>query len=212
MKRLTSRADSPSVAPSHLFPRRSIIRLLTIGIILSFTSQTITSCIFDSPNDSFYRTLWVSGEAPFSNPVETAFFGDEDSHGPDFSGSDGGSGGESGGGSEGESSFGDSDGGSGFSSDPLTRGTLTIEFLCGSNVRVTATGAVGSYGTYDHHGTTAYFSGLHLTYHSGIPDTTPAVIILEEAHRTDDLLLISWHYSGSAVSYTTRLLRKSSYE
>lgn len=191
MKRLTSRADSPSVAPSHLFPRRSIIRLLTIGIILSFTSQTITSCIFDSPNDSFYRTLWVSGEAPFSNPVETAFFGDEDSHGPDFSGSDGGS---------------------GFSSDPLTRGTLTIEFLCGSNVRVTATGAVGSYGTYDHHGTTAYFSGLHLTYHSGIPDTTPAVIILEEAHRTDDLLLISWHYSGSAVSYTTRLLRKSSYE
>ena len=191
MKRLTSRSDSPSVAPSHLFQRRSIIRLLTIGIILSFTSQTITSCIFDSPNDSFYRTLWVSGEAPFSNPVETAFFGDEDSHGPDFSGSDGGS---------------------GFSSDPLTRGTLTIEFLCGSNVRVTATGAVGSYGTYDHHGTTAYFSGLHLTYHSGIPDTTPAIIILEEAHRTDDLLLISWHYSGSAVSYTTRLLRKSSYE
>ena len=191
MKRLTSRADSPSVAPSHLFPRRSIIRLLTIGIVLSFTSQTITSCIFDSPNDRFYRTLWVSGEAPFSNPVETAFFGDEDSHGPDFSGSDGGS---------------------GFSSDPLTRGALTIEFLCGSNVRVTATGAVGSYGTYDHHGTTAYFSGLHLTYHSGIPDTTAAVIILEEAHRTDDLLLINWHYSGSAVSYTTRLLRKSSYE
>lgn len=191
MKRLTSRADSPSVAPSHLFPRRSIIRLLTIGIVLSFTSQTITSCIFDSPNDSFYRTLWVSGEAPFSNPVETAFFGDEDSHGPDFSGSDGGS---------------------GFSSAPLTRGTLTIEFLCGSNVRVTATGAVGSYGTYDHHGTTANFSGLHLTYHSGIPDTTPAIIVLEEAHRTDDLLLISWHYSGSAISYTTRLLRKSSYE
>ena len=191
MKRLTSRADSPSAASLYLFPRRSIIRLLTIGIILSFTSQTITSCIFDSPNDRFYRTLWVSGEAPFSNPVETAFFGDEDSHGPDFSGSDGGS---------------------GFSSDPLTRGTLTIEFLCGSNVRVTATGAVGSYGTYDHHGTTAYFSGLHLTYHSGIPDTTAAVIILEEAHRTDDLLLINWHYSGSAVSYTTRLLRKSSYE
>ena len=199
MKRLTSRADSPSAASLYLFPRRSIIRLLTIGIILSFTSQTITSCIFDSPNDSFYRTLWVSGEAPFSNPVETAFFGDEDSHGPDFSGS----GGESGGGS---------DGGSGFSSDPLTRGTLTIEFLCGSNVRVTATGAVGSYGTYDHHGTTAYFANLRLTYHSDVPDTTPVVIVLEEAHRTDDLLLISWHYSGSAVSYTTRLLRKSSYE
>lgn len=198
MKRLTSRADSPSAAPPHLISERFLLRLSTLGILLSFVSQMLTSCIFDSPNDRFYRTLWVSGEAPFGNAGETAVFGDEDGHGSGFSGSDGGS------------SPGDSDGGS--SSGPLTRGTLTIEFLCGSNVCVTATGAVGSYGTYDTYGTTAYFANLRLTYHSDVPDTTPVVIVLEEAHRTDDLLLISWHYSGSAVSYTTRLVRKGSYE
>ena len=86
---------------------------------------------------------------------------------------------------------------------------LTLEFLCGGSVCVYATGAVGSYGTYDTHGTTAYFTDLRLTYHN---NDTPTVIIIEEAHRTDDLLLISWHYSGSATSYSTRMVRKSSYD
>lgn len=96
----------------------------------------------------------------------------------------------------------------GSSRDELI-GKMTIEFLCGGSVTVTATGATGSYGTYDFHDTTAYFSNLRLTYMTG---STPIVIILEEAHRTDDLLLISWHYYGSKVSGTTRLVRKGSYE
>lgn len=85
---------------------------------------------------------------------------------------------------------------------------LTLEFLCGNSVCVKATGAAGSYGTYDSHDLTAYFHKLRLSFVSG---DSPATIVLEEAHRTDDLLLVSWHYSGSAVSYTTRLVRRSSY-
>ena len=91
----------------------------------------------------------------------------------------------------------------------ITPHGLTLEFLCGGSVCVYSTGAVGSYGTYDTHGTTAYFTDLRLTYHN---NGTPTVIIIEEAHRTDDLLLISWHYSDSATSYSTRMVRKSSYD
>lgn len=90
-----------------------------------------------------------------------------------------------------------------------TDGKITIEFLCGNTVRVTATGATGTYGTYDTHGLTAYFSALRLTYIIG---EIPVTVVFEEAHRTDDMLLVSWHYEGSGISYTTRLVRRSLYE
>ena len=62
-----------------------------------------------------------------------------------------------------------------------------------------------TYCTYVPHGNTAHFANLRLNSYL---DSTPLVIILEEAHRTDDLLLLNWHYSDSPVSYTSRLIRK----
>lgn len=32
--------------------------------LMSFILSTATSCIFDAPNDKFYRTLWKSDEVP----------------------------------------------------------------------------------------------------------------------------------------------------
>ena len=148
----------------------------------------LTSCIYDAPGDRFYRTLWTSSEATFY----TAGTNDGTDIGTDIVTE--------------VSTAGDTD--SDTAADITPHG-LTLEFLCGGSVCVYATGAVGSYGTYDTHGTTAYFTDLRLTYHN---DGTPTVIIIEEAHRTDDLLLISWHYSGSATSYSTRMVRKSSYD
>ena len=148
----------------------------------------LTSCIYDAPGDRFYRTLWTSSEATFN----TAGTNDATDIGTDIATE--------------VSTAGDTD--IGTAAD-ITPHRLTLEFLCGGSVRVYATGAVGSYGTYDTHGTTAYFTDLRLTYHN---NGTPTVIIIEEAHRTDDLLLISWHYSGSATSYSTRMVRKSSYD
>lgn len=107
---------------------------------------------------------------------------------------------------------------------------LTIEFLCGGNISAKADNAAGSYGSYQPSGETAWFTGLHL-----ILDNSPAsdaiaddssqteeqdrtettregLIIIEEAHRTNDILLISWHYSGSSVTHSTRLHRLSSYQ
>ena len=146
---------------------------------------TLSSCIYDSPNDNFYRTLWVSEEPPFSEL--------------------------------------------GQSSD----GRITIEFLCGGSISVTATGAAGSYGTYQPYGNTAYFAGLTLTYYGdgaaiistyreakegdrndtkSATDNDTAKIVMEEAHRTGDILLVSWHIEGSPTSYSTRFSRRSSYE
>ena len=143
----------------------------------------LSSCIYDSPNDNFYRTLWVSEEAPFSELGQTS------------------------------------------------DGRITIEFLCGGSISVTATGAAGSYGTYQTFGNTAYFAGLTLTYYGdqaaiistyreaeddeGTKATYAsdlAILIIEEAHRTDDILLVSWHREGSPTSYSTRFSRRSSYE
>ena len=143
----------------------------------------LSSCIYDSPNDNFYRTLWVSEEAPFSEIGHT------------------------------------------------TEGRITLEFLCGGSISVTATGATGSYGTYQPYGNTAYFAGLTLTYYgdgASIISTyreakydesskatyasDPAMLIIEEAHRTGDILLVSWHREGSPTSYSTRFVRRSSYE
>ena len=145
----------------------------------------LSSCIYDSPNDNFYRTLWVSEEAPFSELGQTS------------------------------------------------DGRITIEFLCGGSISVTATGAAGSYGTYQTFGNTAYFVGLTLscyghgaeiisTYREAkegdsndtksATDNDTAKIVMEEAHRTGDILLVSWHIEGSPTSYSTRFSRRSSYE
>lgn len=148
----------------------------------------LTSCIYDAPGDRFYRTLWTSSEATFY----TAGTNNATDIGTDIATE--------------VSTAGDTDIGTAAG---ITPHRLTLEFLCGGSVCVYATGAVGSYGAYDTHGTTAYFTDLRLTYHN---NGTPTVIIIEEAHRTDDLLLISWHYSGSATSYSTRMVRKSSYD
>ena len=148
----------------------------------------LTSCIYDAPGDRFYRTLWTSSEATFY----TAGTNDGTDIGTDIA-------------IEVSTACSTNIG----TAAGITPHGLTLEFLCGGSVCVYATGAVGSYGTYDTHGTTAYFTDLRLTYHN---DGTPTVIIIEEAHRTDDLLLISWHYSGSATSYSTRMVRKSSYD
>ena len=145
----------------------------------------LSSCIYDSPNDNFYRTLWVSEEAPFSELGQTS------------------------------------------------DGRITIEFLCGGSISVTATGAAGSYGTYQTFGNTAYFVGLTLTCYGhgaeiistyreakegdsndtkSATDNDTAKIVIEEAHRTGDILLVSWHIEGSPTSYSTRFSRRSSYE
>ena len=145
----------------------------------------LSSCIYDSPNDNFYRTLWVSEEAPFSELGQTS------------------------------------------------DGRITIEFLCGGSISVTATGAAGSYGTYQTFGNTAYFVGLTLTCYGhgaeiistyreakegdsndtkSATDNDTAKIVMEEAHRTGDILLVSWHIEGSPTSYSTRFSRRSSYE
>ena len=180
----------------------------------------LTSCIYDAPGDQFYRTLWASAEAPFYTAganddtdiitdiaayVDTA--GDTDSD-TDIATE--------------ASTAGSTDSDTDIATESSTAGNtnigtaagitphgLTLEFLCGGSVCVYATGAVGSYGAYDTHGTTAYFADLRLTYYNS---GSPIIIFIEEAHRTDDLLLISWHYSGSATSYSTRMVRKSSYD
>ena len=145
----------------------------------------LSSCIYDSPNDNFYRTLWVSEEPPFSELSQPS------------------------------------------------DGRITIEFLCGGSISVTATGAAGSYGTYQTFGNTAYFVGLTLTCYGhgaeiistyreakegdsndtkSATDNDTAKIVMEEAHRTGDILLVSWHIEGSPTSYSTRFSRRSSYE
>jgi len=88
-------------------------------------------------------------------------------------------------------------------------GGLTIEFLCGNSVKASAPGYAGSYGTYTFHDNTARFENLSL---SSCINGSPIVIIIEEAHRTDDLLLIIWHHSDSEISHNMTLRRRSSYK
>lgn len=82
---------------------------------------------------------------------------------------------------------------------------LTIGFLCGGSISIQADNAAGSYGQYDAHDMTAYFTELHLVMDQG-------TIIIEEAHRSNDRTLISWHYTESPISYSTTLHRLSSYK
>lgn len=147
---------------------------LTCAQIITFIFMALLmqSCIYDAPDDRFYRTLWTTEEPPFGDSLAAMAEGNTSNE---------------------------------------SDGRLTIEFLCGGTVSVTATGAVGTIGTYDTYGETAYFANLRLNYQSGMRGSDPIVIILEEAHRTDDLMLISWHVSGSDTSYTTRLVRQKRY-
>lgn len=181
------------------------LRISVLLFLLLFTN----SCIYDEPDDQFYRTLWVCEEW---KEVTRGFGEVENNHDRSadrrYKRSIGDGTGESAdglseaqNGEETESNLGDE-----VPDGPPSR--LTIDFLCDGKVRVTATGASGSYGNYEHHGNTAYFHNTSLSYPC---DGNPIVIVIEEAHRTHDLLLISWHYSGSDISYSTRLVRKSSY-
>lgn len=234
MKRLTSRADSPSAATRHLLSGRETLRFFIFA-----ASSGLTSCVLVDTEDPFYRTLWVAEADPVNEIIvsfpewqqEQISVSDDMVYG-----------------SEGSDTYVISDGSSESQSDVITdtiagdeavskaksemgastafwsqsssdddtprqtgstTGKITIEFLCGNNVRVTAAGASGTSGTYDAHGLTAYFSALRLTYLIG---ETPVTVVFEEAHRTNDLLLVSWHYEGSGISYTSRLVRRSSYE
>ena len=112
-----------------------------------------------------------------------------------------------------------------WTSEEAPLGAITLEFLCESNISIKGNGAVGSYGTYQTSGTTAYFSSLKLhldlkrftgTGHEALNsiNTDPmdkVTIIIEEGHRTDDRLSIKWHFSGSDISYSTNMTRRSSY-
>lgn len=181
------------------------LRISVLLFLLLFTN----SCIYDEPDDQFYRTLWVCEEW---KEVARGFGEVENNHDSsadrrykksigDGTGESADSLSEAQNGEETESNLGDE-----VPDSPPSR--LTIDFLCDNKVSVTATGASGSFGTYEHHGNTAYFHNTSLSYPC---DGNPVVIVIEEAHRTHDLLLISWHYSGSDISYSTRLVRKSSY-
>lgn len=113
-----------------------------------------------------------------------------------------------------------------WTSDEPPLGSITLEFLCEGNVCIISECGVGSYGKYETFDHTAYFSSLRMQYYTnrldGLTDESVChleqnpeglvTIVLEEAHRTDDLLLISWHFSESAISHSTRLVRRSSYE
>ena len=168
-------------------------------ITLSTAATISTSCIYDAPGDKFYRTLWTSEETlPAYETIAT--------HKEPISGSD---------------------------AEPALCG-ITLEFLCGGSVSIKAEGAAGSYGKYEFHGATAYFSNLSLKYgsfnrsagydtgggpgsiagdkESTIAGDNASTIIIEEAHRNGDTLLLYWHYLGSDISHITNLIRKSSYD
>ena len=106
----------------HNFNKAAIVAALF------FTS----SCIFDAPNDQFYRTLWTTSEAPLSG--------------------------------------------------------LTIEFKCEGYISAsTETDSCGLLGTYHPNGATACFSNLNVYF-----DTY--TIAIDEAHRSNDIMLISWRF------------------
>lgn len=86
---------------------------------------------------------------------------------------------------------------------------ITLEYLCGNSVCIKADGAAGSYGKYESDGTRSRFRDLSLTYDIG---GTAVVVIIEEATRNGDRLLLSWHNSKSRVAQFTSMKRLSSYE
>ena len=89
-----------------------------------------------------------------------------------------------------------------------TSGDVTLEFLCDGCVCVRAAGAAGSYGTYEPHGTTAFFSNLSLNGYRG---ESPFTIEIKEADRMGDRLCVMWCYVGSMETFVVEMTRKSSY-
>ena len=91
---------------------------------------------------------------------------------------------------------------------------FTLEFLCNGSITAQASNAAGSFGTYEHEGFTAYFTGLRLTMN----DST---ILIREAHRTGDTLTVIWHFDDSGTTYgyfgdsgttyATKMVRLSGY-
>lgn len=74
-----------------------------------------------------------------------------------------------------------------WESDPETPfGTVTLEFLCGGQVAVSAPGCIGSFGRYIPSGTSATLDGLSLTV-----DGIEAAIT--HAVRNGDSLTLTWH-------------------
>ena len=92
------------------------------------------------------------------------------------------------------------------SSEAPTDG-MTLEFLCGNQIiaKAKAKASVPALGTYDPIGNTAYFSGLDIAFED-------RVLIIEEACRNDDRLLISWHYSNGNESFSTQMHRLQPYK
>lgn len=83
-----------------------------------------------------------------------------------------------------------------WESDPDTPfGTVTLEFLCGGQVAVSAPGCIGSFGRYIPSGTSATIDGLSLTV-----DGIEAAIT--HAVRNGDSLTLTWYNvtDGGTVS------------
>ena len=94
---------------------------------------------------------------------------------------------------------------------------LTLSFEGSGHIEaqmICSSGQVESSGAYEVYDMTACFTGLQVAYGS-------YTVVIEEAHRTDDLLLITWHIAESfygigsgpegfdtpGISFSTRLYR-----
>ena len=162
MKRLTSLAASPSASYFG--------RLLLMVLVVPFG---LSSCIYDSYEDEFYRTLWVAEN----------FIGGSSTNDPKGNSSEG---------LEGISSNGPS---------RASCSKVTLEFLCGGSVSIQADGAIGSYGTYQADGTRAEFKNLTLTYQTG--SATTVFIIEEATRKDDKLQLNWHNTKSRAAQFTT---------
>lgn len=92
-----------------------------------------------------------------------------------------------------------------WESDESPFGEVTLEFLCNDEIVVTSTSAAGSYGTYEHDGTSARFTGLTLT-------DDEKMITIYEGHRNDDILFITWTETESGETGQTQMHRLSAYK
>ena len=95
-----------------------------------------------------------------------------------------------------------------WTSDEFPYGQITLEFLCDNYVSIKGDEAIGSYGHYDIASETAVFHSLELMYDRG----ETIEIIIDEAHRSGDIMQISWHISSSDKLYASTMRRLSSYK
>lgn len=117
--------------------------------ICAMAAFFLTSCIYDSAGDKFYRTLWTSDD------------------------------------------------------DQL--GKITIEFLCGNQVRSCSPLAAGSYCSYESDDTNVRFEHLTLTYDN-------ALVTFIDGWRDGDILHLIWKKDGATCTQTATLQRLSAYE